>query len=210
MRGYLALVGCLVAATPGVRAESFAWAENIGFLNLDATTSSSVLAGAAYSRDHLSGFVWSEAAGWISLGVTGVPGPYSNTSGLDYGINIDVCSGRLGGFAWGENIGWVNFGPFLEDVVAPDGSSPAQARLGYDRWFGYAWGENIGWINFDDQSVIAAIPMPLDITRDGVTDGLDLLAYLDLVFGSCGRADVDEDQSVDAFDVSLYLSSLLG
>ncbi len=57
----------------------------------------------------LSGYVWCENVGWISLG-DGSPAngaTYANATRLDYGVNI-AANGALSGLGWGENIGWVN------------------------------------------------------------------------------------------------------
>ena len=50
-----------------------------------------------------------ESVGWINLG-DGTPRngvQYSNTNGVDVGVNIEP-DGALWGLAWGENIGWIN------------------------------------------------------------------------------------------------------
>ena len=58
----------------------------------------------------LSGYVWTENAGWITLGdgSPGAGGSYGNTDGGDCGVNVDPFTGELSGMAWGENIGWIN------------------------------------------------------------------------------------------------------
>ena len=135
-----ALMACQVHAQTVIDPiNKFTWGENCGWMNWRD-------AGAQGARIHatfLSGFIWCENTGWINLG-DGTPGSgpsYSNSSGVDSGVNLDLVSGHLSGFAWGENIGWINF------TGAP---SPARIDAQAGRLRGYAWGENIGWINLDD------------------------------------------------------------
>lgn len=47
---------------------------------------------------NLSGFAWSENAGWI------------NFRPQHGGVSIDTITGKFDGYAWGENIGWISFG----------------------------------------------------------------------------------------------------
>jgi hypothetical protein len=55
--------------------------------------------------DNVSGFVWSETIGWISLNST------SDGSTTSYGVNISPLTGTgvFEGEAWSENIGWISF-----------------------------------------------------------------------------------------------------
>ncbi len=130
-------------------AHKFSWGENIGWLNWrDANGGAD---GVVVRPNFLAGNVWAENAGWINLG-NGM-GPYANTDGSNFGVNI-LPNGDTSGFGWGENIGWVNF--------ATGGNAPNQAR--YDRtarrFRGYAWGENVGWINLDDPTHFVAVVCP--------------------------------------------------
>ncbi len=124
-------------------AHKFAWCENIGWTNwLDANgMMDGVFVDTA--NGFLEGFTWSENTGWINAGPGG--GPYLNTTGLNFGVNI-LGNGDLDGFAWGENIGWINFG------WAANTANADRARFdsGASRFRGYAWGENVGWMNLDD------------------------------------------------------------
>lgn len=45
----------------------------------------------------LSGYAWSENAGWINFAPSGG------------GVSLDNTTGELKGYAWGENIGWLSF-----------------------------------------------------------------------------------------------------
>ncbi len=74
----------------------------------------------------VTGYAWSEYAGWINLSPT--YGGVSNTS-----------SGVLSGYAWGEQTGWINFNP-TTGGVSIDSSGV---------FSGYAWSQNFGWIVFN-------------------------------------------------------------
>jgi hypothetical protein len=128
----------------------FCWAENIGWLNWADSGEGGV--GVRANPTFFSGMIWSENAGFISLGQAPADGiAYTNASGADAGVNI-APGGELSGFAWGENIGWVTFG------TASLGTA-LQARLDRTagRLRGWAWGENTGWVNLDDGDAYIAI-----------------------------------------------------
>ena len=120
----------------------FSWSENCGWMDWAAAGPQ----GAHIAPTFLSGSIWCENTGWISLG-SGTPAngiSYSNASGADAGVNI-APTGALSGFAWGENVGWVNFSGGAMALPA----QPARFDTTAERFRGYAWGENIGWINLD-------------------------------------------------------------
>ena len=102
----LASVGRAAAQSNIDPAHKYAWGENIGWTNWrDANGGvDGVLVDGI--NQCLSGYIWCENAGWLDVGDGGCP--YGNTTGLDFGVNIDA-NGDLFGYAWGENIGWVNF-----------------------------------------------------------------------------------------------------
>ena len=68
---------------------SFAWGENIGWVNFNATNGD-----VKVSDTGLSGYALSENAGWIYLGDVANDG-----------------EGNLSGFAYGENVGYIKFNP---------------------------------------------------------------------------------------------------
>jgi hypothetical protein len=79
----------------------FIWVQNIGYISLSCENS-----GLCETSNYritndgngtLSGYAWSEAAGWIN---------FNPTHG---GIAIDPVTGKFSGYAWGENIGWIKF-----------------------------------------------------------------------------------------------------
>jgi len=68
----------------------YAWSNNIGWINFNATNSNVVV-----SDTVITGYAWSPNYGWINL---------APTNG-----GITNSSGGLSGSAWGENTGWINF-----------------------------------------------------------------------------------------------------
>lgn len=179
---------------------SFAYGENIGFLNFadagDPAGSEEVFA----ASDFLEGYIWSENTGWIHLGAGA--GPYSNTSGLDYGVNRDQGTGELSGFAWGENIGWVNLSG--GSLASP----PNPARIESGRFKGYAWSENAGWINLDDDEVFVGLAnCAVDLNNDGQLDFFDVSAFLSAFNAMDPSADFSPDGMFDFFDVSAFLNA---
>lgn len=131
------VVSCAWAETGIDPTNTYAWAENAGWLNASPTNSGVTVHFDGTSGGYLTGHVWSENMGWIKLG-DNTGGPYANTSASDWGVNLDE-SGKLSGYAWGENVGWITF-------------SPSTSVTTIDRrngcFEGKAWGENIGWISF--------------------------------------------------------------
>jgi len=146
------------------------WSENAGWMNWrDADgTNGSVIVGAYY----LTGHVWSENVGWINVG--GGEGPYTNTNGSDFGVNIQ-SNNDLEGYAWAENSGWINFG------WAMSTGSANRARFDFStgRFRGYAWSENDGWINLNHATHYAAATVNLYIPEP-IADpsGFDKNRYL--------------------------------
>ena len=186
----------------------FGWAENVGWSNWrDANlTADGVDVGSMF----LSGWIWFENVGWVTVG-DGTPGGgtfYTNTTGTDHGVNIIDAQGNLEGLAWGENIGWINF----------DTSSAGGLRARFDpqlgRFRGYAWGENVGWLNLDDSDNAVAIPDCPKFDGDGDVD-LGDFAIFSLCYAGTNNppaascppgtdADFDNDGDVDMTDYSVF------
>ena len=99
----------------------FAWAENVGWINMgDGTPADGVAYANLNGTDFgvnvnpatgaLSGYAWGENIGWINFG-DGTPANgvnYANVNGTDAGVNHNAANGLLSGFAWSENAGWLN------------------------------------------------------------------------------------------------------
>ncbi len=90
--------------------EGFAYAGNIGWIRLGGPSggdSPDYYANTdrtdwGVNRDghgNLSGYAWSEAAGWIRFDP-----PHKNA-----GVTLDPSTGKFDGYAWAQNIGWIHF-----------------------------------------------------------------------------------------------------
>ncbi len=139
----LGLAGAAAAQTSIDPVNKMCWQENGGWMNWrDANAAAQ---GVRDRATYLSGYVWSENYGWISVGASPASGAsFSNASGADAGVNV-AATGTLSGFAWGENIGWINFG----GGALANPPQPARLDTAAGRFRGYAWGENVGWVNLD-------------------------------------------------------------
>lgn len=108
---------------------------NFLFYNISSTN--------AGSSENVTGWAWSENIGWISFnsyncdsdsnglsdGTTGCPA--AGTPIPNYGVNLDLISGKFSGYAWSENIGWISFNRNITNIPpssdpCPDGSCIAK------------------------------------------------------------------------------------
>ncbi len=96
------------------------------------------------TNTELTGYLWGENVGWISLNC-------SNTNSCN-SSSFKVSNngfGNLSGYAWGETTGWVNFksttGNAMHKVDLVASSDPTYVS----KFSGYSWSENYGWIQFD-------------------------------------------------------------
>lgn len=198
------------------------WSENAGWMNWrDAGTPSGLQgAFADINAGYVTGFVWNENTGWVNLG--NGAGPYANTTGLNFGVNIDLCdSFRLSGFAWSENTGWINFSGGA--MATPPNT--ARFDIAESRLKGYAWGENLGWISLDapadTNGKYVAFSLPglvcdcVDFNRDGLfPDTSDIADFLIVFAGgpcpndpNCGDVDFNNDGLFpDTQDILAFLS----
>jgi len=150
-----------------------------GLIWLNAEPTGNGGPGVEVASNSVSGYVWGENVGWISLSCENT----SSCGTVDYGVSNDG-SGNLSGYAWGQNIGWISFS--CENTascitvgygVTIDG--------GTGMFSGYAWGENVGWISFratgsDLYGVVTSWSQGecrYDSNDDGDVDGLDLAAF---------------------------------
>ena len=115
----------------------YAYGENVGWLNFEPDTGD----GAQVAGDKLTGWVWAENIGWISLSCENT----SSCGTVSFGVTNDGA-GNLSGYAWGENVGWISFScDNTASCVTADYGVTIDADSAFD---GYAWAENVGWINF--------------------------------------------------------------
>lgn len=196
----LSLTPVLLAQSNVDPSDKWSWSENCGWMNWRDAGNPAGTQGVVFETNHLRGYIWGENIGWINVG--NGSGPYLNTTGTNFGVNIDA-QGFLWGYAWGENIGWINF----EGGALASPANPARIEGG--RLRGYAWGENIGWINLDDANAFVAFApsCPGDVNGDGSVD----LADLNLVLANFGSAtnngDANGDGQVDLADLNLVLAN---
>jgi len=143
----------------------FAWAGNLGWLDFRPERPNPG-DGVRVGDTFLSGYVYAANIGWINLG-DGTPLNairYSNTDGIDCGVNVDV-DGNLSGLAWAANVGWINFG-------WTNSSSPYRPRLNLYNgfFFGYAWSANCGWVNLGNSRLSTDSIAITDTDGDGLSD----------------------------------------
>ena len=68
----------------------------------------------------LSGYAWSENAGWVSMSCANT----ASCGTVSYGVSIDPISGDFSGRAWSENTGWITF--------ASSGANPYKVTTGWN------------------------------------------------------------------------------
>jgi hypothetical protein len=105
-------------------------------------------------NDNVSGWIWSDTVGWISLNCTN-----TNTCGtVDYGVK--TTSGTFSGYAWSSNVGWISFN--AADIAGCPGSCTA-ARLTNG-----VYGPITGWAR-----IVSGMDCPGPSCASGVDDGFD-------------------------------------
>ena len=186
-------IACLLALAAPALAQSsisptnkYSWSENCGWMNWRDAGSPAASQGVRRTNNYFAGYIWAENIGWINVG-SGTPAngtAYANTTGADFGINIDAATGNLSGYAWGENIGWINF-----SGAAPLGPAYAARLDGVAaRLRGYAWGENIGWVNLDDAAHFVGLSCYANCdesTTAPVLNVLDFSCFLNKFAAGC-------------------------
>jgi len=112
----------------------FVWAENIGFIKLGNSIggpySNTTPTNWGVNRDNtgkLTGYAWSESAGWINFNPT-----HSQ-------VTISTVDGTFNGFAWAENVGWIHFKngapiynvatSFIPDITPPVIATPVNITV---------------------------------------------------------------------------------
>jgi hypothetical protein len=166
---FLTLLFCPMGAfaeniDPNQNDSQYGYGENTGWLNAEPLGDSGP--GIEVGDLELTGYIWAENIGWISLSCQNT----TSCAAVDYGV-VNDGAGNLSGFAWGENVGWINFNPVFGGVsIDTDGN--------FDGW---AWGENIGWMHFRNISIPYKVQTswsspPPDQDGDGIEDSIDTLA----------------------------------
>ena len=168
------------ALAGNMEAGSYAWGENVGWINF----SPSLSAGVTVTDTAVTGYAWGENIGWVNL------------SPANGGV-VNDGSGNLSGYAWGENVGWISFS------CADSGTcDTAQYGVTIDQmtgeFSGYAWGENIGWISFSDDDPVAygvTTTWRGDTDGDGIPDNWEIGYFGNLTHD--GTVDTDSDTLTD-------------
>ena len=178
-----------------------AWQENCGWTDWRQAGQPPGSEGAVIHGTFLSGMIWLENAGWLTLG-DGTPGidgarpAYSNSGGEDAGVNINP-KGDLDGFAWGENIGWVNF-----NTLGALGDARARYDAPAERFRGYAWGENVGWLNLDDARLYVARVCYADCDENRLLNVNDFTCFLNRFAARDPYANCDGSGMEPVFNVN--------
>jgi hypothetical protein len=167
----------------------YAYGENVGWFNFEPNIGNGVRA----VSDKLTGWIWQESFGWVSLSCLNT----SSCGTVDYGVTNDG-SGNLSGYAWAENVGWISFSC---ENTSSCGTVNYGVTIDTDGNFdGWAWGENVGWIRMQSVS-----PVPYKVQACVVTiDDLQNFAYYWLDFGLGIPADLDDDGKVNNIDLSNF------
>jgi hypothetical protein len=184
------------------------WTENAGWLNWRDAGSPAASQGVRIGSSIMSGHVWSENVGYITLG-DGTPNAgtqYTNSSGTDHGVNIGA-DGRLSGYAWGENIGWVNFDTFSS---LWESNQYARFDRASGRLQGFAWSENIGWINLGNTSRFVAIACRADFNGDGFVNSQDFFDFVNAFFALDPSANYNGDAFINSQDYFDFLTAFFG
>ncbi len=130
------------APLPGTNVSGFAWSETAGWLN--AAEGMQIVDS---STGYLTGYIWAENVGWIQLGY-GSAGPYTNSNGTNWGVNVNLVTGLLSGYGWSELAGWINFNPSCTELCPPVVSAKYNVLddPNKEKFTGAVWSENLGWI----------------------------------------------------------------
>ena len=170
---------------PNNDGSQYAYGENTGWVNFEPNAPGPNV-GATVSDDTVTGFIWAENIGWITLSPTTYSGIFNDGMG------------NLSGYAWAENVGWINFDPNV-----PSDTNNYGVKINSDGNFsGWGWGENIGWINFNSASLygygVEACKVKFADLGSFVEDWLQTGAGL--------PGDLDDSNDVDFLDYSILAS----
>jgi hypothetical protein len=168
----------------------YGYGENVGWLNAEPLGDGGP--GIQVSKSTLTGWMWAENLGWISLSCENT----SSCGAVNYGVTNDGA-GTLAGWGWAENAGWISFSCINTGSC---GSVSYGVTIDSDGDFdGFAYGENIGWIHFQSTA-----PIPYKV-KTCVVNMTDLEAFINqwLEAGPGLTADLNGDETVDLTDYSI-------
>lgn len=191
----------------------FSYSENVGWFNADPATITN--AGIDVDDTAISGYIWAENIGWISLSCENT----ETCNTVDYRV-VNDGAGNLYGYGWSENTGWINFSCTTNNTCAnvKYGISIDPATGDFS---GRAWGENIGWISFDyatytDYYIRTAWRINGDIGGDGTVTLADAIIVLKVSAGQAAPtqiyvgADVDGDNRLGIEESIFILNRVAG
>jgi hypothetical protein len=177
---------------PNDDGSQYAYGVNVGWLNAEPDGDGGP--GVEVSDFELTGYIWAENIGWVSLSCENT----SSCGDVSYGVTNDGM-GNLSGYGWAENAGWISFscentGSCYTAVDYGVTIDPATGEFS-----GHAWGENIGWITFRSTGAVAfgvTTSWGSDADGDGVPDHEDNCPDTP----NPGQEDSDGDTFGDACD----------
>jgi len=204
MKANIILLSVLLSSVSFVYAENidpyedgsqYAYGENVGWLNFEPNTGD----GVRVESDVLTGWVWAENIGWVSLSCENT----SSCPTVNYGVTNDG-GGNLSGYAWSENVGWISFS-------CDNTSSCATVNYGVTiddqgNFDGWAWGENIGWIHFQSASPVSYKVQACKVSFEDFSNFA--LYWLDS--GTGLPADLDNLGDVNIDDLNVFAIYWLG
>lgn len=130
---------------------------------------------------NLSGYIYSDSVGWISLNCSNT----NSCSLIDYKASVNE-SGFLYGYGFSQTGEWVNLNPNYGGIAVDDN--------GYAS--GWAYSERSGWLNIYESKNISAIDLEKeflsaksvvldDISSDGAINLINNLCYKLLSVNEC-------------------------
>lgn len=166
----------------------YAYGENVGWMNFEPNTGD----GVQVAFDKLTGFIWAENIGWISMSCENT----SSCATVSFGVTNDG-SGNLSGYAWAENVGWISFSCNNTSYCSTvNYGVTIDADGNFDGW---AYGENIGWIHLASTS-----PVPYKVQACVVTmDDLQNFASYWLDSGAVA-GNLDNTGNVNNADFAVF------
>ena len=101
------------------------------------------------NSQNLSGYIYSDTAGWISLNCSNT----NSCNTISYKISQDA-KGKLSGYGFSQNGEWINFNPNFGGVNVNSDST----------FSGWAYSEKGEWINFDSAKIISSNDLQNEIS----------------------------------------------
>jgi len=85
----------------------------------------------ATSAEFVTGWIWADSLGWISLNDTN-PGACPGGGCGTYGVTVNLTTREITGFGWSDKVGWICFGTSCQthpECVGAQPSGPAMAYI---------------------------------------------------------------------------------